>query len=156
MDLKELKKEIPYKWRVQSFSKNKAKASVVAYIDSRDAQRLLDEVVGPENWQDKYYEAGGLLFCAVGIKCGDDWVWKSDTGSESNQDKEKGHASDAFKRACVKWGIGRFLYDLKILYLDTNGAKSDSNRYPHVVDGNGKKVWDVNEYVNKQITENNW
>ena len=46
MNLKDLKKQIPYQWRVQSFSKNKAQAQCVAYIDARDVMNLLDEVVG--------------------------------------------------------------------------------------------------------------
>ena len=54
MDLNDLKKEIPYKWRVQST--NQYGSNCVAYIDARQAQDLLDEVVGPENWQVKYEE----------------------------------------------------------------------------------------------------
>ena len=67
MNLKELKKELPYKWRVQSV--RYGKATCVAYIDARDAQDLLDEVCGPENWQSIFYEENGLLFCKVGICC---------------------------------------------------------------------------------------
>lgn len=150
MNFKDLKKEIPHKWRVQAFSKNKAVASCVAYIDSRDAMDLLDEVVGAENWQDKYQLIGDQLYCSVGIKTDDGWVWKTDTGSESNVEKEKGQASDAFKRACVKWGIGRFLYSKKIVYLDTNGAKSSSNPYPFAVDSQGRRVYDITEACNNK------
>ena len=157
MNLKDLQKIIPYKWRVQSFSKNKPMAQCVAYIDSRDVQKLLDEVVGAENWQDKYYSENGMLFCSIGIKCGDEWVWKTDTGSESNMDAQKGHSSDAFKRAAVKWGIGRFLYDLKIHYVKANAVKDDGQRklpdlkyekFPYCIDDMGKRIWDLNEYIN--------
>ena len=147
MNLKDLKKVIPHHWRVQSFSKNKPMAQCIAYIDSRDVQNLLDEVVGQENWQDKYYEQKGMLFCSIGIKVGDDWIWKSDTGSESNMEAEKGHSSDAFKRAAVKWGVGRFLYDLPIHYVKASEIKTNNN-FPYCVDDLGKRIWDLDEYIN--------
>ena len=147
MNLKDLKKVIPHHWRVQSFSKNKPLAQCVAYIDSRDVQNILDEVVGQENWQDKYYSENGMLFCSIGIKVGDDWIWKSDTGSESNMEAEKGHSSDAFKRAAVKWGVGRFLYDLPIHYVKASEIKTNNN-FPYCVDDLGKRIWDLDEYIN--------
>jgi hypothetical protein len=123
MNLSELKKEIPFKWRVQSA--NQWGATCVAYIDSRQVQDLLDEVCGAENWQCKFEEHKGNLFCSIGIRqtfnnepvLENLWVWKSDCGTESNMEKEKGEASDAFKRAAVMWGIGRFLYSQKIVKL---------------------------------------
>ena len=127
INLKDLQKELPYKWRVQSA--RYGKASCVAYIDARDAQDLLDDVVGPGNWATEYYEASGLLMCKVGIYVDGHWVWKSDTGSESNVEKNKGHASDAFKRACVSWGIGRFLYRLDIQQIPTKEYKG--KEYPY-------------------------
>lgn len=148
MDLSQLKKEIPFKWRVQSFSKHKPQAACVAYLDSRQVQELLDEVVGPENWQDKYEEHKNNLFCSIGIKTESGWVWKTDCGTESNVDKEKGEASDAFKRAAVKWGVGRFLYAMPLKYLPANAKKEQSN-YPYVVDQNGKQVWDLTEHINR-------
>ncbi len=148
MELKDLLKEMPYKWRVQSFSKFKPTAQCVAYIDARDVMSLLDRVCSPEGWQDDYKVEGSMLFAGIGIKIGDEWVWKWDTGSESNIEKEKGHSSDAFKRAGVKWGIGRFLYSLKIHTVASNEKKGQSN-HPHVVDHEGKRVWDVTEYINE-------
>ena len=127
INLKDLQKELPYKWRVQSA--RYGKASCVAYIDARDAQDLLDDVVGPGNWATEYYQANGLLMCKVGILVDGHWVWKSDTGSESNVEKDKGHASDAFKRACVSWGIGRFLYRLDIQQIPTKEYKG--KEYPY-------------------------
>lgn len=131
MKLEDLKKEIPFKWRVQSASQYGA--SCVAYIDARQVQDLLDEVCGQENWQCKYEEHKGNLFCSIGIKTvvqekptdkPDEWVWKSDCGTESNIEKQKGESSDAFKRAAVMWGVGRFLYSKDIVKLpvkDKNG-----------------------------------
>ena len=115
MILDNLKKEISFKWRVQS--SNQYGASCVAYIDARQVQDLLDEVCGAENWQCKYSEHKGNLFCSIGIFKQDNWVWKSDCGTESNVEKQKGEASDAFKRAAVMWGVGRFLYSKKIVKL---------------------------------------
>ena len=115
MNLYNLKKEISFKWRVQS--SNQYGASCVAYIDARQVQDLLDEVCGAENWQCKYSEHKGNLFCSIGIFKQDNWVWKSDCGTESNVEKQKGEASDAFKRAAVMWGVGRFLYSKKIVKL---------------------------------------
>lgn len=148
-----LKQEIPYQWRVQSFSKNKALASCIAYIDARDVMNLLDKVVLPENWQDTYVTIDGKLFCGIGIKCGDQWVWKWDTGTESQTEKEKGIVSDSFKRAAVKWGVGRFLYDLDVKYVATNGIKGDHDsathkKYPSVIDANGKIVFDITKHIN--------
>jgi len=149
MNLKELQKEIPSKWRVQSFSKNKPMASCVAYIDARQVASLLDEVVGAENWQVKYETVGGMLFAGIGIKVNNEWVWKWDTGSESDIEKEKGYVSDSFKRAGVQWGIGRFLYDKDIKYVPANETKTQGN-YPYVVDETGKRVYDLTEYINNK------
>lgn len=146
MNLNLLKEKIPYKWRIQSFSKNKPSCSCVAYIDARDVMDLLDKVCGAENWQDKYEYVGTKLIAGIGIKTSEGWVWKYDTGTESNMEADKGQFSDAFKRAGVKWGIGRFLYDLEIKYLDANEKKTQSN-YPYPVDKSGSRIWDVTKYI---------
>jgi hypothetical protein len=129
MNLEDLKKEMPFKWRVQSA--NKWGAQCVAYIDARDVQDLLDEVCGAENWQCKYTEHKGNLFCSIGIKdiefADGDWTWKEDCGTESNVEKQKGEASDAFKRAAVMWGVGRFLYSMDIIKLPTK--QDDKGKY---------------------------
>ena len=85
--------------------------TLLIYKDSRVDQRLLDETVGPENWQCRYRVLKDNLFCEVGLRFKDgEWVWKEDVGVPSNMESTKGEASDAFKRACFKWGIGRELY----------------------------------------------
>jgi hypothetical protein len=139
MNLQDLKKEIPFKWRVQS--SNQWGASCVAYIDSRDVQDLLDEVCGAENWQVHFEEHKGNLFAKIGIKVNDMWVWKSDCGTESNVEKEKGEASDSFKRAGVMWGIGRFLYSKKIIKLP---VKQENNKWIPYSEKTGKFVKDSN------------
>ena len=152
-NLKDLKKGLPYKWRVQSTKYGKA--TCVAYIDARDCMDILDEVVGVENWQDKYYEADGKLFCAVGIFAGECWVWKADTGTESNVEKEKGKSSDAFKRACVKHGIGRFLYRLPMQILQTK-KHSNGREYPYAPEKD-KIIFDgetLTKYINWKLNNN--
>lgn len=145
MNLQELKKEIPFKWRVQSA--NQYGASCVAYVDARDVQDLLDDVVGAENWQCKYSEHKGNLFCSIGINTESDdkendpiWVWKSDCGTESNVEKQKGEASDAFKRASVMWGVGRFLYSKKIIKLP---VKERNGKYVPYSEKTGKYIYDA-------------
>lgn len=151
MNLNDLKKKIPYKWRVQSFSKNKPSAQCVAYIDARDVMDLLDEVVGADNWQDDYKTIDGKLIAGIGIKTEHGWVWKWDTGTETKMEADKGHMSDAFKRAGVKWGIGRFLYDMDITYVDASEVQKDNPKnYPYVVDKQGKRVWDLTRFINEQ------
>ncbi len=147
-DLKDLKKIIPFKWRIQSFSKNYPSATCVAYIDARDVMDLLDEIVGPENWQSDYKEIKGNLYSGIAIKMTDEWVWKWDCGTEPFTEKAKGEASDAFKRAAVKWGIGRFLYDLPIQYVKTSDIKRENN-YPFPVHENGQKINDLTLYLNE-------
>ena len=135
MNLDNLKKEIVFKWRVQS--SNQWGASCVAYIDARQVQDLLDEVCGAENWQCKYSEHKGNLFCSIGIFV-NDWVWKSDCGTESNVEKQKGEASDAFKRAAVMWGVGRFLYSKTIVKLP---VKEKNGKYLPYSSKTGKFVY---------------
>lgn len=119
--------------------------TLLLYKDARADMRLLDETVGPENWQRSHEVINGNLFCNVGIwfdRRGEgfgEWVWKQDVGTESNTEKEKGQASDSFKRACTNWGIGRELYtapDIRLwadkgLYKPTvrNGKPTTYDRF---------------------------
>jgi len=147
MELKELKKVIPHKWRVQST--NEYGSQCVAYVDARDVQDLLDDVCEPQNWQVLYEENKGNLFAKIGIKIGPEWIWKSDCGTESNIEKQKGESSDAFKRAAVMWGVGRFLYSKKILKIK-EVVKVGNKFHPAK---NGKRIWDVNKYCNDMINQ---
>lgn len=96
-------------------------AQYLIYKDARVDQRILDETVGAERWQKTYDVIDGNLYCTVSIWNEElkTWVGKQDVGTESFTEKEKGQASDAFKRACFNWGIGRELYTApKDLYID--------------------------------------
>ncbi len=101
-------------WRAQSVTTNGGGAALaLAYLDARDVMDRLDDAVGPMNWQDRYEEtAKGRLLCTLSIRVGDEWVSKSDGAGNTDVEGEKGAISDALKRAAVKWGIGRYLYDL--------------------------------------------
>ena len=99
-------------------------ASLLLYKDARCDMNILDETVGAENWQREHYDCKGNLFCRVGINenrtgspCEAAWVWKSDCGTESNTEAQKGEASDSFKRACFNWGIGRELYTAPFVWV---------------------------------------
>lgn len=91
---------------------------LLLYKNARCDMNILDETVGATNWQRKHYECKGNLFCEIGIydKEKKEWVYKGDCGTESNSDKEKGEASDSFKRAGFNWGIGRELYTAPFLF----------------------------------------
>lgn len=151
MNLLDLQMKIPCKWRVQSYSKNKPSAQCVAYIDARQVASILDEVVGAGNWQVDYKTVNDLLFAGIGIKIEGDWIWKWDTGSETQVEKDKGHVSDSFKRAGVQWGIGRFLYDMEIQYVKANEIKNKTN-FPYPIDNNGKRIWDLTKHINQLQT----
>lgn len=91
--------------------------SLLLYKDARADMNLLDETVGPENWQRSHELINGNLFCNVSIKVDGEWITKQDVGKESYTEAEKGQASDAFKRACVNWGIGRELYTAPFIWV---------------------------------------
>lgn len=112
--------------------------SLLVYKDARVDANVLDETVGCENWQCKFYEIKGILFCSVGIiNPGTlEWTWKDDCGSPSNMEADKGEASDAFKRACFKWGIGRELYTAPFIWVpaDRCNIKQGRNGKPACYD----------------------
>lgn len=111
-------------WRAQSVTKDGTKALALAYIDARDVMNRLDAVCGVAGWQCEYPHANGKTICSIGIKCGDEWVWKADGAGDTDVEAEKGAISDAFKRAAVKWGIGRYLYDLGSPWVPCESYKS--------------------------------
>ena len=109
--------------RVGQVKKDGSKYSVLLYKTSRTDMDILDEVFGSENWKSTHYEVKGKDFCMIEVRIPRedgfyDWVGKSDCGSESNIEAEKGEASDAFKRAGFQWGIGRELYSAPKIWLN--------------------------------------
>ena len=95
---------------------------LLLYKTARTDMAILDEVVGAEKWKCEYTEIKGNLYCGISIKTdNNEWVTKWDCGVESRDDgngnEKKGEASDAFKRAGTKWGIGRELYSAPFIWI---------------------------------------
>lgn len=98
---------------------NEKGISLLLYKDARVDMKILDEVYGPLNWQRRHEMIGGNLYCIISVwdEAKKQWVSKMDVGTESYTEKEKGQASDSFKRACVSLGIGRELYTAPYIWL---------------------------------------
>ena len=146
--LTKLKDPFPVKWRVQTSDSNKAMC--VAYIDARDVQNRLDEVCGMENWKSTTKVEKGNLYTTILIRVNNEWIEKTDVGTESKIEKEKGEMSDSLKRAAVQWGVGRFLYDLDIQKLPTIKYDKNNKFYPSKHD-KSTILWDgqqLTEYLN--------
>ena len=151
MEIKDLKKEIPYKWKIQAKPNEKEKKMgiCVAHIDSRACQDLLDEIVGEENRQTEFFEIKWKLFCKVWIRINNERIYKQDSWALEPSDKvdeettSKWESSDAFKRACVHRWIGRFLYDLPVQYI----SEKDFTKYKF------KLTEFCNNNIKKEITK---
>lgn len=98
-------------WRVGSTTADKKRGMALAFVDARDCMQRLDEVCGM-GWQCRYPHANGKTVCEVGIKVGGEWIWRADGAGDTDFEAEKGALSDAFKRACVRFGLARYLYDI--------------------------------------------
>lgn len=103
------------------------------YKTARTDMELLDETVGPYNWTTDYREIKGNLYAGIAIRNEDGhWIWKWDCGIESREDEEgnqkKGEASDAFKRAGFRWGIGRALYTSPFIWIAADCANIRANQ----------------------------
>ena len=95
---------------------NNGSVLLLAYLDSRDVMKRLDDVFGI-NWECEYKEIKGSLFCGITIWSDGLKITKWDCGTVSEVEAEKGESSDSFKRAAVKFGIGRYLYYLPTLFV---------------------------------------
>lgn len=109
---------------------NKGGITLLLYKDARCDQTLLDETVGEMNWQKRYTRDNKNCIVSIWDNEKKQWIEKEDTGTESYTEKEKGLASDSFKRACVNWGIGRELYTAPNIFLrGVQTVKNGDNRY---------------------------
>lgn len=126
----QLKKPFPVSvinWRVGSTNAKKlgckpweaTSGIALAYLNARDVMKRLDEVCG-DNWQCEYPFDG---CCRIGIKIDHEWIWRSNGAGETQVEGEKGKYSDAFKRAAVLWGVGRYLYYLPNTWCELNKGK---------------------------------
>ena len=91
--------------------------SLLLYKDARCDMNILDETVGAFNWQRTHTRDNANCVVSIWDETKSVWVSKEDTGTESNTEKEKGLASDSFKRACFNWGIGRELYTAPFIWI---------------------------------------
>lgn len=110
--------------RVGHVKKDGTGFSLLLYKDARCDMNILDETVGALNWQRSHECINGGLYCKVSIynETSNQWISKSDIGTKSNTEAEKGEASDSFKRACTNWGIGRELYTAPDIWVPTTIA----------------------------------
>ena len=131
------KDEIKYRPGGTFFSQGKKYARMLAYVDARYIQDKLDQVVGSANWSNSFYrDEKGMLFCTITItferKDGViDTISKTDVGTESNVEQQKGEVSDSFKRCGVHFGLARDLYSLP-------------NPFRYIAEMEGNKVFDKN------------
>lgn len=135
MNLQELSAPFAYEavhWRAQSVYERDGgfSALALAYLDARDVMDRLDSVCGPAGWQDSYHEtAKGRIICTLSINVGGVWINKSDGAGDTAVEGDKGAMSDALKRTAVKWGIGRYLYDLPNTYAPCEGYAKNGKNY---------------------------
>jgi len=137
--------------------------TLLLYKTSRTDSEILDRVVGQGNWQKRFYTLQGvgigdnvrsIVVCSVGIYDEEkhEWVWKDDSGTESQVEQDKGVCSDAFKRAAggSAWGIGRELYYTGFIFVKVpTQEKVDSN-------GRRKGYELVDKYMSFEVQEISW
>lgn len=105
------------KWRVGATNQDKSKGIAIAYIDSREVMKRLDDVCGIGGWRDRHTAVEGGFICEIDIKIDDEWVTRSNAAGNTKVEPIKGGASDAFKRAASTWGVGRYLYYLPNVWV---------------------------------------
>lgn len=111
---------------------NQYGVGLLLYKDARCDQNILDETVGCMNWQRHHTRENANCIVSIWDDEKKQWIDKEDTGTESFTEKEKGLASDSFKRACFNWGIGRELYTAPDMFVRQNQLKTlknDNNRW---------------------------
>lgn len=139
-------------WRVGATNTDKSKGIALAYIDARDVMERLDEVFGM-NWQCRYSHAENKTICEISVLIDGVWITRSNGAGDSDIEAEKGAISDAFKRAGVMFGIGRYLYNLPNQWVKLEGKKiAETPRlpkgfYPEVTDKQAAK------YVEQMLDE---
>lgn len=110
----------------------KTGVSLLLYKNARVDQQILDETVGPMNWEREHSRDNANCIVSIWDADKSQWVHKEDTGVCGNMEREKSVASDSFKRACVNWGIGRELYtapDIVVGKDKLNFFSEDNGKY---------------------------
>lgn len=103
---------------------NERGLSLLLFKDARVDQRILDETFTPFGWRRTHQSIDGNLYCTVEVwdEKKQQWIAKQDVGTMSYSEKEKGQASDSFKRACFNWGVGRELYTAPFIWVPATNA----------------------------------
>ena len=115
-------------FRVQSINLG-GYATILAYKDARVDINRLDEVCTPLGWKREHLRDNANCIVSIWDEKNKQWVGKEDTGTESNTEKQKGLASDSFKRACFNWGIGIELYDYPVIQVKLNENEFTISEY---------------------------
>ena len=125
--------------------------SLLLYKTARVDRAILDEEFGVMNWQNDFKVVDGKMYGGIGIYSKDlsEWIWKWDCGTESNTEAEKGQASDCFKRAGFKWGIGIELYTAPFIFVQADTVKDD-----YASKKAGKDIYKLaDKYIKFEVTE---
>ena len=131
---------------------NEKGLTLLLYKDARVDMDILDETVGAKNWQRSHTRDNANCVIAIWDEDKKQWICKEDTGTESFTEKEKGLASDSFKRAGFNWGIGRELYTAPFIYIPLKDKEGTDNF--ELKEKNGKPITYTKFYVEAiQITE---
>lgn len=139
---------------------NSGSLMLLLYKDARCDMNILDETVGAGYWQRHHSRDNANCIVSIYNKELEQWVDKEDVGTESNTEKEKGLASDSFKRACVNWGIGRELYTAPSIWINKDdykpGGKSTYDKFVvsdigYDESGNINRLAIRNETLNRQV-----
>ena len=115
-------------------SANDKGITLLLYKDARCDQNILDETVGPMNWQRHHSRENANCTVSIWDDVKKQWIEKEDTGTESKTESEKGLASDSFKRACFNWGIGRELYTAPLIWIPASQLKDGKRDRFRVMD----------------------
>lgn len=125
---------------------------LLLYKDARCDQNILDETVGAMNWQRHHSRDNANCIVSIWDPEKQQWVEKEDTGTESNTEREKGLASDSFKRACFNWGIGRELYTAPTMFINPGKLKKFKEENGRYTCRDRFKVTDI-EYSGRKIAK---
>ena len=117
--------------RISEIDRNARYIKLLLYKTARTDFALLDEVIGPDNWQNDYKCIDGKMYCGIGIRSAEhptEWTWKWNVGTESNMEAEKGQASDAMKRAGFALGLGTELYSAPEIIVWSDKCKINTSQ----------------------------
>ncbi len=120
-------------WRIGATNRDKTQGIALAYLDARDVMYRFDSVIGPFGWQVTYSQPGpNGIICNIGLLHEGNWIWKANGAGETKVEAEKGGMSDAFKRAAVLHGPGRYLYSLPNTWVPLENSGRKLSRHPEL------------------------